>query len=205
MNYSIYITMAQQIIDYVWINDLYEMETKSVIDTRMFHQIKDIPAYCIGDKLIQPRQLFRHPLKSQYDIIVLCDMVYINYDTEPAQISIPEQNQRNEFAIYMKQYSEPVFKIIQCYKSDTLLFRQHKQLCSHIGIDIFSKPGVYEIYTEKENVYNYVWMSRYMLYLLDDQIEWTFLNLVPNVEEEIMNKVNELDMNTIDDFDMLQL
>lgn len=197
--------MAQQTIDYIWVNDLYEMETATLTTIQMYSDIKDIPTYCIGDKFIKPRQMFRNPIKSQYDILLFCDMFYINRDSDPHQMSIPEQNQRNEFEIYMEQYREPVFKIIQSYKTETLLFRQHKQLCAQIGIDMFSKPGVYEIYTDKENIYNYVWMSRYILYLLDRKVEWTFLNLVPNVEEEIMNKVSEMDMNTIDDFDMLRL
>lgn len=197
--------MAQQTIVYIWVNDQCEIETATLTTIQMYSDIKDIPTYCFGDTFIKPHQMFRNPIKSQYDILLFCDLFYINRDSEPPQLSISEQNQRSEFAEYMEQYRAPVFKIIQSYKTEPSLFRQHKQLCAQIGIDTFSKPGVYEIYTEKENIYNYVWMSRYMLYLLDIQVEWTYLNLVPNVEEEITNKVSELDVNTIDDFDMLRL
>jgi len=189
-----------QILDYVWVNEDYEIVMESISSIVYYNNVKDLPPYCSQDIMIKPNQLFKNPFKSSSDLIVLCDMYHINNLTEPPQIILAEQNQRKEFNDYMETYPSITFKISQTYNYVKNLFREHKQMCSYIGIDVFGKPSEYIIYTNKENVYNYVWVSRYVLYQLSlNKIEWHGLILSPNNDEEIVNKVKSLEVNSIDD------
>jgi len=189
-----------QILDYVWVNEDYEIVMESISSIVYYNNVKDLPPYCSQDIMIKPNQLFKNPFKSSGDLIVLCDMYHINNLTEPPQIILAEQNQRKEFNDYMETYPSITFKISQTYNYVKNLFREHKQMCSYIGIDVFGKPSEYIIYTNKENVYNYVWVSRYVLYQLSlNKIEWHGLILSPNNDEEIVNKVKSLEVNSIDD------
>jgi len=189
-----------QILDYVWVNEDYEIVMESISSIVYYNNVRDLPPYCSQDIMIKPNQLFKNPFKSSGDLIVLCDMYHINNLTEPPQIILAEQNQRKEFNDYMETYPSITFKISQTYNYVKNLFREHKQMCSYIGIDVFGKPSEYIIYTNKENVYNYVWVSRYVLYQLSlNKIEWHGLILSPNNDEEIVNKVKSLEVNSIDD------
>jgi len=194
-----------QILDYVWVNEEYEISMESISSNILYDNINDIPPYCFDYSMIKPNQVFRNPFKSANDLIILCDVYYLNNLTEPPQIIISEHNQRKSFNDYMEQYPNKIFKITQ--KHDKTLFRQHKQMCNYAGIDIFGRPCEYSIFTEKENVYNYVWVSRYILHQLSlGQVEWGELLLIPNTEEDIENKVKSLDMGCIDElFDTLIL
>jgi len=194
-----------QILDYVWVNEEYEISMESISSNILYDNINDIPPYCFDYSMIKPNQVFRNPFKSANDLIILCDVYYLNNLTEPPQIIIAEHNQRKSFNDYMEQYPNKIFKITQ--KHDKTLFRQHKQMCNYAGIDIFGRPCEYSIFTEKENVYNYVWVSRYILHQLSlGQVEWGELLLIPNTEEDIENKVKSLDMGCIDElFDTLIL
>tara|TARA_B110000503_G_C7153955_1_gene416411 strand:- start:1104 stop:1694 length:591 start_codon:yes stop_codon:yes gene_type:complete len=194
-----------QILDYVWVNEEYEISMESISSNILYDNINDIPPYCFDYSMIKPNQVFRNPFKSANDLIILCDVYYLNNLTEPPQIIIAEHNQRKSFNDYMEQYPNKIFKITQ--KHDKTLFRQHKQMCNYAGIDIFGRPCEYSIFTEKENVYNYVWVSRYILHQLSlGQVEWGELLLIPNTEEDIENKVKSLDMCCIDElFDTLIL
>jgi hypothetical protein len=194
-----------QILDYVWVNEEYEISMESISSNILYDNINDIPPYCFDYSMIKPNQVFRNPFKSANDLIILCDVYYLNNLTEPPQIIIAEHNQRKSFNDYMEQYPNKIFKITQ--KHDKTLFRQHKQMCNYAGIDIFGRPCEYSIFTEKENVYNYVWVSRYILHQLSlGQVEWGELLLIPNTEEDIENNVKSLDMCCIDElFDTLIL
>lgn len=194
-----------QILDYVWVNEEYEISMESISSNILYDNINDIPPYCFDYSMIKPNQVFRNPFKSANDLIILCDVYYLNNLTEPPQIIIAEHNQRKSFNDYMEQYPNKIFKITQ--KHDKTLFRQHKQMCNYAGIDIFGRPCEYSIFTEKENVYNYVWVSRYILHQLSlGQVEWGELLLIPNTDEDIENKVKSLDMGCIDElFDTLIL
>ena len=62
-----------------------------------------------------------------------------------------------------------------------------------MGIDILGRNGEYSIYTQKENVYNYVWMSRYILYNLSNyDIEFGELLLI--TEDDIINEFEKINM-----------
>jgi len=194
-----------QIIDYVWVNEEYEISMESIHSDITYDTLFNIPPYCFDNIMIKPNQVFRNPFKSANDLIVLCDVYYVNNLTEPPEIILSEHNQRNAFNEYMSQYSGATFKISQKYNSVKNLFRQHKEMCNYIGIDVFGKPCEYSIFTEKENVYNYVWVSRYILFQLTD-IEWGELLLIPNMEEDISNKVKSMEMSCIDElFDTMNL
>ena len=72
-------------------------------------------------------------------------------------------------------------------------------MCNYVGVDVFGRPGEYSIYTSKENVYNYVWISRYILYQLSlEDIDWGDLLLVKNEEDELSNQVTQMEMNPLD-------
>jgi hypothetical protein len=194
-----------QIIDYVWVNEEFEISMESIHSDITYDTLFNIPPYCFDNIMIKPNQVFRNPFKSANDLIVLCDVYYVNNLTEPPEIILSEHNQRNAFNEYMSQYSGATFKISQKYNSVKNLFRQHKEMCNYIGIDVFGKPCEYSIFTEKENVYNYVWVSRYILFQLTD-IEWGELLLIPNMEEDISNKVKSMEMSCIDElFDTMNL
>jgi hypothetical protein len=183
-----------QILDYVWVNQDFEISMESISSEILNH----IPPYCFDDVMIKPNQVFRNPFKSANDLIVLCDVYYVNNLTDPPEIIIAEHNQRKAFHDYMEQYPNKMFQISQ--KHDKTLFREHKKMCNYAGIDIFGKPCEYSIFTEKENVYNYVWISRYILHQLSlGDVEWRELLLIPNSEEDIEHKVKSLDMSCIDE------
>lgn len=184
-----------RIIDYVWVNEDYILVTESIES-----DLADIKPYCFDNIMIKPNQIFNHPFKSQHDLIVLCDMYYVNYYTEPHEIILAEHNQRKQFDQYMSNYSGEIFQINQKYNYSTNIFRSHKDMCKYIGIDVFGKPCEFSIYTEKKNVYNYVWMSRYILYqLAKEDIEWTELNLISNGEKDICDDIQQLEVCSIDE------
>ena len=149
--------------------------------------------------MIKPNQLFKNPFKSQNDFIVICDVYSVNYLVHPPEIILAEHHQRKSFNDYMERFSETRFIIIQKYNDNKNLYRQHKQMCNYVGVDVFGRPGEYSIYTEKENVYNYVWISRYILYQLSlSDIEWgEELLLVQNEEDELTNKVTQMEINPL--------
>ena len=184
------------ILDYVWVNEDYEIRMESIESEIIYN---NIPYLSLSEEIIiKPNQQFRNPFKSANDLIVFCDVYYVNNLSDPPEIIIAEYNQRKSFDEYMEYHSGNTFQITQ--KHNKNLFRQHKQMCNYIGIDIFARPNEYSIYTEKENVYNYVWVSRYILHQLSlGDIEWGELLLIPNMEEDIGNKVKSLDMSCIDE------
>lgn len=184
-----------KIIDYVWVNEEYLLVTESIES-----DLADIHPYCFDNIMIKPNQIFRNPFKSQNDLIALCDMYYINYYTEPHEIILAEHNQRKQFDQYMSNYSGEIFQINQKYNCSEALFRSHKDMCKYIGIDVFGKPCEYSIYTQRKNVYNYVWMSRYILYqLANEDIEWTELNLISSSEDDICENIQQLEVCSIDE------
>lgn len=186
-----------QILDYVWINEEYEITMQSIESEILYDT--NIPYLSLShDMIVKPTQIFRNPFKSANDLIVLCDVYYVNNLSEPPEIVIADYNQRKSFNEYMEPYCGATFQITQ--KHNKNLFREHKQMCNYIGIDVFARPNEYSIYTEKENVYNYVWVSRYILHQLSlGDVEWGELLLIPNMEEDIGNKVKSLDMSCIDE------
>jgi hypothetical protein len=182
------------ILDYVWVNEDYEITMQSIESEILYNTIPYLSLS--DDRIIKPNQQFRNPFKSANDLIVFCDVYYVNNLSDPPELIIADYNQRKSFDTYMEQYSGNTFQITQ--KHNQSLFRQHKEMCNYIGLDVFARPNEYSIYTEKENVYNYVWISRYILHQLGD-VEWGELLLIPNMEEDIGNKVKSLDMSCIDE------
>ena len=100
-----------QILDYVWVNEEYEISMESISSNILYDNINDIPPYCFDYSMIKPNQVFRNPFKSANDLIILCDVYYLNNLTEPPQIIIAEHNQRKSFNDYMEQYPNKIFKI----------------------------------------------------------------------------------------------
>lgn len=188
--------MNSYIMDFVWVNEEFEMVTESIHCDKVYHDVEAIPPYWYNNYMIKPNQLFKNPFKSQNDFIVICDVYYVNNLTHPPEIVIAEHHQRKSFHTYMERFSETQFKIIQTYNNKQV-YRLHKQMCNYVGVDVFGKPGEYSIYASKENVYNYVWISRYILSQLAD-IEWGDLLLVKNEEDELTNKVTQMEMNPLD-------
>ena len=200
--------MASYIIDFVWVNEEFEMVIESITCDKVYDCVDAIPPYWHNNFMIKPNQLFKNPFKSQNDFIVICDVYSVNYLVHPPEIILAEHHQRKPFNDYMERFSETSFIIIQKYNDNKNLYRQHKQMCDYVGVDVFGRPGEYSIYTEKENVYNYVWICRYILYQLSlSDIEWgEELLLVNNEEDDITSKVKNIELNTIDDmFDYLNL
>ena len=184
------------------------MVIESITCDKVYDCVDAIPPYWHNNFMIKPNQLFKNPFKSQNDFIVICDVYSVNYLVHPPEIILAEHHQRKPFNDYMERFSETSFIIIQKYNDNKNLYRQHKQMCNYVGVDVFGRPGEYSIYTEKENVYNYVWISRYILYQLSlSDIEWgEELLLVNNEEDDITSKVKNIELNTIDDmFDYLNL
>ena len=192
--------MNSYIMDFVWINEEFEMVTESIHCDKVYHDVEAIPPYWYNNYMIKPNQLFKNPFKSQNDFIVICDVYSVNYLVHPPEILLAEHHQRKSFNDYMERFSETSFIIIQKYNDNKNLYRQHKQMCNYVGVDVFGKPGEYSIYASKENVYNYVWISRYILYQLSlSDIEWgEELLLVKNEEDELTNKVTQMEMNPLD-------
>jgi hypothetical protein len=192
--------MTQQTLDYVWVNEECEICMNRITTTIFFNDLKDVPPYTYDNVYIKPKEIFKNPFLSNVDIIVFCDMYNINSYSHPCQLVIIEENQRARFEDYMDQYNEYVFKITEKYKVNKQVFREHKQLCAYIGIDIFCKPCEYSIYSEKKNIYNYVWMSRHILNQLSEYgVEWFDIKLVPNVEEDIIDNVKSMEVTSIDE------
>ena len=187
-------------LDFVWINEQYVIVMESFTTRVLYENIQDISPYYVDNYVIKPIQIFKNPFKNENDKIILCDLYYINYLTYPPELIISENNKRENFDTYMEKYSGRIFKITQTYVVVKNLFREHKQMCKYIGIDVFGKQNEYSIFAEKENVYNYVWMSRYILYQLSStDIEWGELLLVTNEEEDITDKMINMDMAPIDE------
>jgi len=192
--------MAQQILDYVWVNEEYEICSNRVVSALFYNNVRDIPQYTYEDICIKPHQLFKNPFLSSSDILVFCDMYRVNLYIYPNEKILSEQNQRNDFKEYMEKYTEPIFKITETYYGDQQAFRQHKQLCRYVGIDVFCKPCEYSIYSEKKNIYNYIWISRYILNQLSGgSVKWLDMTLVPNVEEDVTRQVKQLDVVCMDE------
>ena len=191
--------MNSYIIDFVWVNEEFEIVTESIHCDKVYHDVEAIPPYWYNNYMIKPNQLFKNPFKSQNDFIVICDVYYVNNLIHPPEIVIAEHHQRKSFNTYMERFSETQFKIIQTYNNKEV-YRLHKKMCNYVGVDVFGRPGEYSIYTEKENVYNYVWISRYILYQLSlSDIEWgEELLLVKNEEDELSNKVTQMEINPLD-------
>lgn len=180
------------ILDYVWVNEDYKIVMESIENDSC-----ELYPYWCENIMIKPKQSFKNPFRSESDLIVFCDMYYINNLKEPPEIIIAEHNQRNEFEHYMSSYEGDIFQIIQTYKNNRILFRKHKEMCSYMGIDMFSKPGEFKIYTEKKNVYNYIWITRYILYQISNEdIEWDELLLISNEEENITNSIKQMNVST---------
>ena len=192
-------SMASYIIDFVWVNEEFEMVIESITCDKVYDCVDAIPPYWHNNFMIKPNQLFKNPFKSQNDFIVICDVYSVNYLVHPPEIILAEHHQRKPFNDYMERFSETRFIIIQKYNDNKNLYRQHKQMCNYVGVDVFGRPGEYSIYTEKENVYNYVWISRYILYQLSlSDIEWgEELLLVQNEEDELTNKVTQMEINPL--------
>lgn len=188
--------MNSYIMDFVWVNEEFEMVTESIHCDKPYHDVEAIPPYWYNNYMIKPNQLFKNPFKSQNDYIVICDVYYLNNLVYPPEIVVAQHHQRNSFHKYMERFSETQFKIIQSYNNKQV-YRLHKQMCNYVGVDVFSRPGEYSIYASKENVYNYVWISRYILSQLAD-IEWGDLLLVKNEEDELTTKVTQMEMNPLD-------
>lgn len=188
--------MNSYIMDFVWVNEEFEMVTESIHCDKVYHDVEAIPPYWYNNYMIKPNQLFKNPFKSQNDFIVICDVYYVNNLIHPPEIVVAQHHQRKSFHTYMEKFSETQFKIIQKYNNKNV-YRLHKQMCNYVGVDVFSRPGEYSIYASKENVYNYVWISRYILSQLAD-IEWGDLLLVKNEEDELSNKVTQMEMNPLD-------
>ena len=193
-------SMASYIIDFVWVNEEFEMVIESITCDKVYDCVDAIPPYWHNNFMIKPNQLFKNPFKSQNDFIVICDVYSVNYLVHPPEILLAEHHQRKSFNDYMERFSETSFIIIQKYNDNKNLYRQHKQMCNYVGVDVFSRPGEYSIYASKENVYNYVWISRYILYQLSlSDIEWgEELLLVKNEEDELSNKVTQMEINPLD-------
>ena len=191
--------MASYIMDFVWVNEEFELAIESITCDKVYDTIDSIPPYWYNNYMIKPNQLFKNPFKSQNDFIVICDVYSVNYLVHPPEILSAEHHQRKSFNDYMERFSETRFIIIQKYNDNKNLYRQHKQMCNYVGVDVFGRPGEYSIYTEKENVYNYVWISRYILYQLSlSDIEWgEELLLVQNEEDELTNKVTQMEINPL--------
>ena len=119
--------MAQQILDYVWVNNDCEIEYESISSTITYTTLESLPPIEKTDQLMKPVYICQNPFKSYMDLIVFCEVYDINYMCHPPQIHLNEQNKRNEFDIYMKEFASESFKITQYYQSDKLLFKQHKK------------------------------------------------------------------------------
>ena len=193
--------MAQQILDYVWVNNDCEIEYESISSTIIYSTLEQLPPIEKSNQLIKPVYIYINPFKSYMDLIVFCEVYDINYMCYPPQIHLNEQNKRNEFDIYMKEFASESFKITQYYQCDKLLFKQHKEACKHMNIDLFSKPNEYSLYCKKEDAYNLVWVTRYILYMIynDYDITLTELKLTPNVDSDIIQNMNSMDMSCIDE------
>tara|TARA_B110000114_G_scaffold153498_1_gene165796 strand:- start:199 stop:630 length:432 start_codon:yes stop_codon:yes gene_type:complete len=135
------------------------------------------------------------------DLIVFCEVYDINYMCHPPQIHLNGQNKRKDFDEYMLESVGYNFKITQYYKSDKLLFKKHKELCKYMNIDLFSKPNEYSLYCTKEEAYNLVWVTRYILYIIYNEYDITLteLKLIPNVDGDIIQNMNSMDMSCIDE------
>jgi hypothetical protein len=101
----------------------------------------------------------------------------------------------------MNEFASESFKITQYYQSDKLLFKQHKESCKYMNIDLFSKPNEYSLYCKKEDAYNLVWVTRYVLYMIYNDYDITLneLKLTPNVDSDIIQNMNSMDMSCIDE------
>lgn len=189
-----------QVLDYVWVNEEYEIIMESMTSEVIYNNLNELPHYCFGTNMIKPTQVFKNPFKSHNDMIVLCDMYTVNNLTYPPQILLAEHNQRSSFDEYMESFPSEIFQITQAYKYTKNLFQEHKKMCKYVGVDVFGKPSEYTIYTNKENVYNYVWISRYILFQLSlTDIEWTCLKLSPNNEVDVSKQVKNMEITSIDD------
>ena len=194
--------MAQQILDYIWINSEYEIELETITTTIFYNSIDKLPSFDKQNIVLKPVQMFPNPsTQSPYDYIVFCDVYEVNRFCYPSQIHLSEQNRRKEFDQYMEQFASDSFKITQCYKADSLYFRQHKDYCKYMNIDIFSKPNEYSIYCKKKDAYNMVWITRYILYMFYDysDLVLTELKLISNVDEDITEHMKMMDMSCIDE------
>ena len=125
--------MAQQILDYVWVNNDCEIEYESISSTITYTTLEALPPIEKTDQLMKPVYICQNPFKSYMDLIVFCEVYDINYMCHPPQIHLNEQNKRNEFDIYMKEFASESFKITQYYQSDKLLFKQHKEACKYMA------------------------------------------------------------------------
>lgn len=191
------------VLDYVWVNENYEIVTETLTCDIYYDKIEDVPPYYDEHYMIKPQQLFKNPFKTSKDLIILCDLYCVNYFIEPPEIMISDNHQRILFNNFMKDYYSPSFKITQKYKLHKNIFLEHKKICNYIGIDIFGRHGEYSIFTEKDNVYNYIWMSRYILYKLTDlPIEWSELLLVTNTEDDITNELDKINLKQLNPLEM---
>tara|TARA_B110000977_G_scaffold192863_1_gene266993 strand:+ start:85 stop:672 length:588 start_codon:yes stop_codon:yes gene_type:complete len=180
-------------LDYVWVNEKYEIVSETLTYIKKYDKVEDIPSIYIENIMIKPNKIFKNPFKTDKDKIILCDLYYINMLTEPIELFISEKNKRKELDLFMKDYPNSSFKITQKYNINNNIFLEHKRLCKYIGIDIFARNGEYSIFTEKENVYNYVWLSRYILSKLSPlDIEFGELLLITNTEEDITNAFEKI-------------
>jgi hypothetical protein len=180
-------------LDYVWVNEKCELVTETLTYIKKYDKVEDMPPIYIENIMIKPNKMFKNPFKTDKHKIILCDLYYINTLTEPIELFISENNQRKELDLFMKDYPNSSFKISQKYNIKNDTFLEHKRLCKSMGIDILGRNGEYSIYTQKENVYNYVWMSRYILYNLSNyDIEFGELLLI--TEDDIINEFEKINM-----------
>lgn len=190
----------EQTLEYFWVDEDYELVMETFKTTIIYDNVNDIPPYYVDHCMIKPNQIFKHPFKNTYDLIVLCDLYYVNCLTEPPELIISEKNQRKQFNDFMNPYKSPLFKITQKYNNLKNIFLEHKKLCKYIGIDIFSRPYEYSIFTEKENVYNYVWVCRFILYKLTlADIQWGELLLVSNTEDDLSTHIKNMKVDNMEE------
>ncbi len=62
--------MAQQILDYVWINSEYEIELETINTTMCYDSVDKLPSFDKQNILLKPAQMFRNP-STQVPMIIL--------------------------------------------------------------------------------------------------------------------------------------
>jgi len=183
--------MSQQKLDYIWINDEYEIKTFSIVSDVIHNNIDNISDYYIENKLIKPYQMFNNPFRTNMDRLILCDTYNI---LENAYILLCPNNKRKELSDNMDTYEGTEFKLTQTFMCEKTNIKLYKEMCKYVGIDIKVKPFEYSIYSNRNHIYSCVLISRYILInlFIGYPVYFLELTLIPDEVDDLVSDVTKM-------------
>lgn len=173
-------------LNYLWANDNENYVVHKVVVNYYVHNIQDVSELYMGDIMLKPMYICRHPININ-ELIIHSDL-YIN---NGSCYIINENNKRSALLDKLNNYE--CGEIIHYYNCSNDISFEHYRYCINSGINIVNYTK--NSYTLKitKNMYDIINVTRYILELIcinfkyDLQYDAIIFNKNDYIEKEIEN------------------